>query len=67
MQMNGVKRTVEELWANTESTWKDDVSIKYKNAVVDEMEEILQTMQISCDKLMISMNRALDELKEIQD
>lgn len=67
MQINGVKKTVEELWANTESTWKDDVSKKYKNAVVNEMGEILQAMQTSCDKLMISMNKALDELKELQD
>ncbi len=40
MQINDVKRNVENLWSEASASWQDDMSKKYKIAVIDQMEII---------------------------
>ena len=54
MQINDVKRNVENLWSEASASWQDDMSKKYKIAVIDQMEKLLSSM-------------ALRQLKEIQE
>lgn len=67
MQINDVKGNVENLWADASTSWKDDMSKKYKTAMINQMEKILNSMQGSCSQLALASEDALRKLKEIQE
>lgn len=67
MQINDVKRNVENLWSDTSTSWQDEMSGKYKTTVIDKMENILDSMQNSCDQLICASEDALRRLKDIQE
>ena len=66
MQINDVKRNVENLWSDASASWQDDMSKKYKIAMIDQMESLLASMQNSCSQLTLASEDALRRLKEIQ-
>lgn len=66
MQINDVKKNVMDLWSDTSVSWKDDMSRKYKAAMIDQIENILNSMQSSCSQLTLASEEALRRLKEIQ-
>ena len=67
MQINDVKRNVEDLWSDASASWQDDMSKKYKIAMIDQMENLLSSMQSSCSQLTLASEEALRRLKEIQE
>lgn len=67
VQIGDVRKNVVELWADASASWQDDLSKKYKAAMIDQMEDILDSMQNSCDQLMRASGDALKRLKEIQE
>lgn len=67
MQINDVKRNVENLWSEASASWQDDMSKKYKTAVIDQMEKLLSSMERSCSRLILANEEALRQLKEIQE
>lgn len=67
MQINDVKRNVEDLWSDASASWQDDMSKKYKTAMIDQMENLLNSMQSSCSQLTLASEDALRRLKEIQE
>ncbi len=67
MQINDVKRNVENLWSEASASWQDDMSKKYKIAVIDQMEKLLSSMERSCSRLILANEEALRQLKEIQE
>ena len=67
MQINDVKRNVENLWSEASAPWQDDMSKKYKIAVIDQMEKLLSSMERSCSRLILANEEALRQLKEIQE
>lgn len=67
MQINDVKRNLENLWSDASASWQDDVSTKYKTAMIDQMENLLGSMQSSCSQLTFAGEDALRRLKEIQE
>lgn len=67
MQINDVKRNVENLWSEASASWQDDMSKKYKIAMIDQMENLLSSMQSSCNQLTLASEDALRRLKEIQE
>ena len=66
MQINDVKRNVENLWSDASASWQDDMSKKYKIAMIDQMESLLASMQNSCSQLTLASEDALRRLEEIQ-
>ena len=64
MQINDVKRNVENLWSEASASWQDDMSKKYKIAVIDQMEKLLSSMERSCSRLILANEEALRQLKE---
>ena len=67
MQIDDVRRNVDSLWADTATSWQDEMSKKYKVVMIDEIDNLLQFMQQSCNQLMLAREDALKRLKEIQD
>lgn len=67
MQINDVKRNVENLWLDASVFWQDDMSKKYRAAVIEQMEKLLNSMQSSCSQLVLASEDALRRLKEIQE
>ena len=67
MQINDVKKNVEDLWSDTAASWQDDMSKKYKTAMIDYMENLLNSMQSSCSQLVLASEEALKRLEEIQE
>lgn len=67
MQINDVKRNVENLWSDASASWQDDMSKKYKAAMIDQMENLLDSMHSSCSQLALASEDALRRLKEIQE
>lgn len=67
MQINDVKRNVENLWLDASVSWQDDMSKKYRAAVIEQMEKLLNSMQSSCSQLVLASEDALRRLKEIQE
>lgn len=67
MRINDVKRNVENLWSDASASWQDDMSKKYKTAMIDQMESLLNSMQNSCSQLTLASDDALRRLKEIQE
>lgn len=67
MQINDVKNSVENLWSDVSASWQDDIAKKYKTAMIDPMENILNSMQCSCNQLMFAKDEALRRLNEIQE
>lgn len=67
MQINDVKRNVENLWSDASASWRDDMSKKYKTAMIDQMESLLNSMHSSCSQLTLASEDALRRLKEIQE
>ena len=67
MQINDVKRNVENLWSEASVSWQDDMSKKFKTAMIDQMESLLNSMHISCIQLALASEDALRKLKEIQE
>ena len=67
MQINDVKRNVENLWLDASASWQDDMSKKYRAAVIEQMENLLNSMQNSCSQLVLASEDALRRLKEIQE
>ena len=66
MQINDVKRNVENLWSDVSTSWQDDMSKKYKTVMIDQMESLLNSMQSSCSQLSLASEDALRRLEEIQ-
>lgn len=66
MQFEDIKENVNHLWDQTAITWQDDVSKRYKSAVIDEITELLVSMQKNCIQLKMSSDEALKRLKDIQ-
>lgn len=67
MQINDVKRNVENQWLDASVFWQDDMSKKYRAAVIEQMEKLLNSMQSSCSQLVLASEDALRRLKEIQE
>lgn len=67
MQIGDVKKNVENLWSDASASWQDDMSKKYKTAMIDQMESLLNSMQSSCSQLTLASEDALRRLKEIQE
>ncbi len=67
MQINDIKRNVENLWSDVSASWQDDMSKKYKTAMIDQMESLLSSMQSFCSQLSLASEDALRQLKEIQE
>lgn len=66
MQINDIKRNVENLWSDVSASWQDDMSKKYKTVMIDQMESLLNSMQSSCSQLSLASEDALRRLEEIQ-
>lgn len=66
MQINDVKRNIEDLWSDASVSWQDDMSKKYRVAMIDQMENLLNSMQNSCGQLALASEDALRRLREIQ-
>ncbi len=67
MQINDIKRNVENLWSDASASWQDDMSKKYKTAMIDQLESLLNSMHSSCSQLAHASEDALRKLKEIQE
>jgi flagellar hook-associated protein FlgK len=67
MQIIDVKSNVDDLWDDASSSWQDAMSKKYKAAVIDQMETLLNSMQSSCSQLVLASEDALKQLKEMQE
>lgn len=67
MQISDIRRNVVELWSDASVSWQDDMSKKYKAAMIDQMEDLLDSMQTSCSNLMCASDDALRRLKKIQE
>lgn len=67
MQINDIKRNVENLWSDASASWQDDMSKKYKTAMIDQLESLLNSMHSSCSQLALASEEALRKLKEIQE
>lgn len=66
MRINDIKRNVENLWSDASASWQDDMSKKYKTAMIDQLESLLNSMHSSCSQLVFASEDALRKLKEIQ-
>ncbi len=67
MQIDGVRKNVDELWIDTASSWTDDMSRRYKSLILDKLDDLLKDMQTSCTELILARDSALNRLREIQD
>ena len=67
MQINDIKRNIESLWLDASVSWQDDVSKKYKTAIIDQLESLLISMHSSCSQLALASEDALKRLEEIQE
>lgn len=67
MQIEDVKKNVENLWSDASASWQDDMSKKYRAAIIDQMENLLNSMRSSCSQLTLASEDALRRLKEIQE
>lgn len=67
MQINDIKRNVENLWSDASASWQDDMSKKYKTAMIVQLESLLNSMHSSCSQLARASEDALRKLKEIQE
>lgn len=67
MQIDDVKRNVENLWSDASASWQDDMSKKYRTAMINQMESLLDSMRSSCSQLTLASEDALRRLKEIQE
>ena len=67
MYIKDVKRNIEDLWSDTSVSWKDPMSEKYKAAIIDQMESLLDFIQNSYSQLVTASEEALRQLKEIQE
>lgn len=67
MQINDIKRNVENLWSDASASWQDDMSKKYKTAMIDQLESLLSSIHSSCSQLALASEDALRKLKEIQE
>lgn len=67
MQMSDIRRNIVGLWSDTAASWQDDMSKKYRIALIDQMGELLDSMQNSCGQLACASDDALRRLKEIQE
>lgn len=67
MQINDIKRNVENLWSDASASWQDEMSKKYKAAMIDQLENLLNSMHSSCSQLALASEDALKRLKEIQE
>ncbi len=66
MRINDVKRNIDELWDDAAASWQDEMSKKYKGAMLKQMENLLDSMQSTCSQLTLASEEALRQLKEIQ-
>lgn len=65
--MDDVRRNMYGLWNDAAAFWQDEMSKKYKTAMIDEIDNLLRFMQTSCNQLMLARENALKRLNEIQD
>lgn len=67
MQISEIRANIVGLWSDTAASWQDDMSKKYKVVLIDQMGELLDSMQNSCGQLVCASDDALRRLKEIQE
>lgn len=67
MQIDDIRKCVDNVWTETEATWKDDMSKKYRNVIVDKIDDLLKSMQSSCNQLSRASGDALQRLADVQE
>ena len=66
MQINDIRNTVDNLWIDTSASWQDEMAKKYKAAVIDELDTLLNQMNKCCVQLDLASSDALRKLSEFE-
>lgn len=66
MKFSDVKSNVNNLWDEAASSWKDDIAQKFKKVSIDEIDELLSSMQKLSNQLHFDADETLDLLQKIQ-
>lgn len=65
MEIDDIRQNIDNAWVEAIPFWKDNMSKKYKIAVIDELDELLKSMQSIISELELAREDALRKLKEI--
>lgn len=66
MQINDIRDTVDNLWIDASVSWRDEMAQKYKVAVIDELDSLLNQMNKCCMQLDSANIDALRKLSEFE-
>lgn len=67
MEIEKIKKSINDSWSETSAKWNDQYAVRFEKSIIVNLENILDEIQESSNKLEENFEETIDKIKKIEN